>query len=221
MKIFEFAQKSPEWWHIRRGIPTASQFYRILTPKKGTPSASQGPYIDSLIDEQLNPQWSVEDSDSYVSPDMQNGINNEPQARNWYGTFGPGEEVRQVGFCLSDCGRFGCSPDGLVGEDGALEIKCPSQQVHEKYLRLNRLPPEYKCQVHGTLIVTRRKWIDFLSYSPVDDVNCLLIRVFPDAFTELLEKELNKFHLKYLAAWAKMGRPLDRPVDHMVPSFEA
>jgi len=77
--------------------------------------------------------------EAYTSRAMQDGIDMEPEARACY-SFLAGGEVKQVGFCLSDDGRFGCSPDGLVGDDGGLELKCPLPKTHIKYLVEGELP---------------------------------------------------------------------------------
>ena len=128
---------------------------------------------------------------------MANGIENEPIARAWY-EFEHDCDVTEVGFCLSDCGRFGCSPDGLVGDEGGIELKCPSLETHVKYLREGVLPAEYRCQVHGEILVTGREWFDFVSYA--DGLPPFKIRIVPDEFTKLLGDEVNRFCDKYASA---------------------
>lgn len=108
-----------------------------------------------------------------------------------------GHDVELVGCVLSACGRFLCSPDGLIGDDGGLELKNPAPKTQVKYLVKNELPSKYKCQVHGSLIVTGRKWWSFLSYCP--GFAPLLVRVEWDEFTDLLRAELEKFHERYRA----------------------
>lgn len=195
MKTIECQQRSKEWWDCRRGVPTASQFGKIMTPKTMKASASQESYINRLIAEKYANVWPQENV--YVSQSMQNGIDGEDEARSWY-SFDQDVDVQQVGFVLSDCGRFGCSPDGLIGDDGGLEIKVPDLETHAGYLLTGELPDEYKCQVHGSLIVTGRKWWDFLSYS--DCLPPLRVRVVPDEFTTKLSDVLNEFSKKYDAA---------------------
>jgi hypothetical protein len=195
---FHCEQLSHEWWTLRRGIPTASCFDRILTPAKGQPSAQQDDYIAELISERSEflPPY-VAPSGGFTTDEMAEGLRREPEARSWYALQTDGE-VRQVGFVLSACGRFGCSPDALVGDDGVLELKNPAAKTHVRYLMRGGLPVEYRCQVHGALIVTGRKWADFMSYSP--GLAPLLVRVVPDEFTDLLRAELDRFHAKYRAA---------------------
>lgn len=204
MKIIECLQGSPEWHAWRRGRPTSSDFDRIITPAKGLPSASQDGYIDELIAQLLDQNYSLEPSSQYISPSMQQGMDYEEAARSWY-SFQFDREIRQVGICLSDCLRYGASPDGLIGEDGILEIKCPELKSHIRYLREGVMPSDYKCQVHGLLAVTGRKWLDFVSYSPVPELENFVIRVTPDAFTAKLATELVAFSDKLDAALAKFN----------------
>lgn len=195
MKVIECEQKSKEWWGARRGVPSASEFHKIITPKTNKPSAQQDGYICKLIAEKYANIWP--DESGFVSPAMQHGIDNEEAARLFY-EFDNDLDVTQVGFCLSDCGRFGCSPDGLIGDDGGLEIKVPSLETQARYLLEGVLPPEYACQVHGSLAVTGRKWWDFVSYS--EQLPTFKIRVEPDDFTKLLHDEVLKFVEKYRRA---------------------
>lgn len=188
MQIIDCLQRSPEWWRIRRGLPTASSFDKLLTPARMKPSASQDSWICELVAERFASVWPNEGG--YVSSSMQHGIDTEDTARRWY-EFDNDVEVTQVGFCLSDCGRFGCSPDGLVGDDGLLELKCPDAHTHVQYLLSGDLPLEYKCQCHGSLAVTGRKWIDFMSFH--EDFPPLVVRVEPDFFTAKLQVEIVKF----------------------------
>lgn len=195
---FQVEQLTLSWWQLRRGVPTASSFDRILTPAQGKPSSQQDDYVAELVAERSEfTAPYVAREGGFVSDEMAEGIRREPEARAWYALQTDGA-VRQVGFVLSACGRFGCSPDALVGDDGGLELKNPSAKVHVRYRLKGGLPPEYRCQVHGNLIVTGRKWFDFVSYCP--GFPPLLVRVEPDEFTDRLREELGRFHEKYRAA---------------------
>lgn len=185
MKVFYFPQKSPEWYAIRSGVPTASEFDKIVTTK-GERSKQREKYLFRLAGECVSGQ--VEDT--FQSAAMQRGVQMETEARDIY-QFITGNEVEQVGFCLAD-GGYGCSPDGLIGKDGALEIKCPSVHTHVEYLLGNKLPSEYFQQVHGQLLVTERKWCDFVSYYP--GIRPLIVRVDRDReFLKTLDAELLEF----------------------------
>lgn len=203
VQIFDCQQTGPEWWLVRRGIPTASNFGKILTPAKGELSKQADDYIAELIADRAALQPPIS-TDHPMSRDMANGVNMEPEARRWYSMNGD-VDVRQVGFCLTGDGRFGCSPDGLVGEDGAVEIKCPSMKTQVKYLLEGELPSEYRAQVHGQLIVTGREWVDFVSYAP--GLPPVLIRVTPDGFTAKLRAGLDAFHERYMDLLARFDLP--------------
>lgn len=202
-QIFHCEQLSSEWWELRRGLPTASSFDRILTPAKGLPSAAQDDYIAELVAErsEFTPPFLAREG-GFLSDEMAEGVRREPEARSWYALQTDGD-VRLAGFVLSACGRWGCSPDALVGEDGGLELKNPAPKTHVKYLMRGKLPDEYRCQVHGCLIVTGRRWWDFCSYAP--GFAPLLVRVVPDEFTDKLRAELERFSEKYRAAVGRVA----------------
>lgn len=210
MKVLMMQQLSPEWWEARRGLPTASSFDRILTAG-GKPSTQQEDFIDELLGDVMfqGPNYFSQYGPSRAATNaMRNGQDTEPEARRWY-EFDQGAAVQQVGFCVSDCGRMGCSPDGLVGDEGGLELKCPLLRTQIGYLRKGILPTEYRCQVHGSLIITGRRWWDFVSYAP--GVPGFRVRVTPDEFTERLRAELERFLERYHAAAKRLGVILSRP----------
>ncbi len=201
MRTFDFPQRSPEWWAIRRGIPTASGFSRIIT-SKGEPASAQAGYIAELVAEAVSDQ-PLPNYQPFRGKAVNDGLANEDEARRWY-ELEHGVEVTQVGFCLSDCDRYGCSPDGLVGDDGGIELKCPALKTHAAYAIKGTLPNQYKAQVHGSLIVTGRPWWAFVSYA--DGLSPFVVRVVPDEFTEKLRTELMKFLDKLDEAKARMIR---------------
>lgn len=203
MILVDCEQLSPEWWEAKRGIPSASDFDKIVTPKKMELSEQADGYICELIAGIIYP------SPNYftvrgrpVSQAMQDGIDNEPAARKWY-ELQKNVDCRRVGFCTTDDGRLGCSPDGLVGEDGGIEIKAPELKTQLKYLLDGTLPNDYKMQVHGSLIVTGRKWWDFFSYCP--PAPPFLIRVTPNEVTKKLEEGLKQFLVRYDAIMQTLG----------------
>lgn len=163
MKIIDVAQGTPEWRAARCGIPTASCFDKIIRPSDGKLSASADKYLARLLAE----WWTGQPIDDYVSPHMERGTELEGEARDWY-SWDSGHDVQQVGFCTTDDGLVGCSPDGLVEPDGGLELKTPGIETHMVYLLdPKKLVADYRCQVQGCLMVTGRKWWDLCSFSPI------------------------------------------------------
>lgn len=170
MRIINVDQRSPEWYAARLGVPSASNFAKVVTPggKKSTQVES---YLNRLVADIITGRSDQQEPNEA----MQRGTELEPEARSYYELImGP---VEEVGFCIHDDG-FGCSPDGMVGDDGLLEIKCPLAHTHVEYLRDDCIPSIYVPQVQGQLLVTGRKWCDFLSYHP--DMKPLLVRVERD-----------------------------------------
>jgi len=172
--LVEVEQRSDEWQKLRVGIPTASCFDKIITPATGRASASAVAYRRELLAEWLMGQpVSVKESNW-----MQRGTELEPEARAFY-EFEADAEVTEAGFVFLDERRqIGCSPDGLVGDDGLIEIKCPAPNTHVGYLIDAKLPTAYIPQVQGALWVTGRKWCDFVSYHP--EMESLIVRVRRD-----------------------------------------
>lgn len=197
MQILTFEQRSPEWYAARRGVPTASEFGNIITPKKGEYAAAADTYINQLIDELMRPDAGQAFTGNRHT---ERGELLEDDARELY-AFEHELAPQQVGFILNDAGTLGCSPDSLIGEDGGLEIKCPDGPTHVKWVRAGGIPDEHKPQVHGSLIITGCAWWDFLSYCP--GYEPLLVRVTPDGFTEKLQGHLDRFLREYHAARAR------------------
>jgi hypothetical protein len=187
MRILDCEQRSPEWFAAKRGIPSASGFGSIITPKKMDYAAAAETYINALIDEVVRPD-AVRSFQG--NRHTERGCAFEDEARDVY-AFSRDVRARKVGFILSDDGTMGCSPDSLVDPDGGLEIKCPDGPTHVKWMRDNRLPDEHKPQVHGSLIVTGRPWWDFMSYCP--GYPPFVVRAVPDEFTEKLREHLKRF----------------------------
>ena len=160
MQILNITQGEDSWFEARLGIPTASCFSKIVKPSDGNKSASAKTYMYELIAEKLGAS-----SDSYTNEHMERGNELEPMARSTF-EFITDLKVDEVGMIKTDCGKIGCSPDGLIGEDGGLEIKCPKASTHIKYLIEGKLPLEYKTQVMGSLMVSERKYWYFMSYHP-------------------------------------------------------
>lgn len=195
VKIFRnFAQYSPEFWEHRRGKPSTSEFHRIITARTRKLSAAADGYIAQLCAEQVHfdPNFFTEKP---RSAEMEHGSRAEAEARKWY-ALEANTDIEEVGGVFD--GRFWSSPDGLIGDDGILECKCPQLETHVKYLLdRERLLNEYQCQVHGQLIVSGRKWVDLVSY--VVGLAPIIIRVVPDDFTRELRITLEQFWERFQA----------------------
>lgn len=160
MKIHDVEQKSVEWMLLRSGIPTASEFDNLITPKF---KAREGQTPQTYMASKLAEWWLGGPLAQFNSFDMEMGNVLEDEAIPWY-ELEFGTPVTRVGFITSDDGRIGCSPDGLIGDDGGIEIKCPAPQTHVKYLLGGNIPDDYLVQVYGSLYVSGRRWWKFLSY---------------------------------------------------------
>lgn len=126
--------------------------------------------------------------ESYKNAAMDWGSETEQEARQYYAALN-GVEVRQVGFIARD-DDVGCSPDGLVGDDGMIEIKCPFSTTHIKYILADKMPAEYVKQVQGNLWVSERKWIDFISFDPrMSQRRAFIKRVYRD------DKAIRELHI--------------------------
>lgn len=197
MRCIDCEQGSDEWIYARLGIPSASMYGKIITTQ-GKWSTQADTYINQLVAEKLT----REQTPFYQNEHMARGTELEPDARKMY-EFIKDVEVKEVGFCLHDTLEAGASPDGLIGEDGGLEIKCPAPATHVEYLRGGKLPSKYKQQVMGCLWITGREWWDFMSYHP--SMKPLIVRVERDEdyiaeleacvskAVELIEENVEKF----------------------------
>jgi len=184
MKIIDCVQGSPEWFAARCGIPTASNFDKIITID-GKPSKQREKYLYRLAGERITQKPEA----SYQNESMARGVEMEAEARTLYELM-TGKTVGIVGVCSQ--GNYSASPDGLVNGDGLLEIKCPLLSTHVSYLLQNELPSEYFQQVQGQLFVTERKYCDFMSYYPA--IKPFIITVKPDKkFHKALKTELDLF----------------------------
>lgn len=172
-------QNSPEWLDVRKGKFTASTFKNLFMTK-----TTQG-YNDEIM-KVVYERLTGESPENFVGDYMNRGKELEPIAKEKYmmETF---NDVEESGFFeLNEW--IGCSPDGLIGNDGLIEIKCPKYSTMINYLLSGKLPSEYKYQVQGQLWVTKRLWCDFYAYHP--KLKSIIVRIVPDAkiFDELFEE---------------------------------
>jgi putative phage-type endonuclease len=179
MKTYNCLQGSQEWLYVRAGIPTASQFDRIVTPTCRK-SSQRSAYMYELLAERLMGRPTVK----HINWWMERGSTLEERAITFY-EFNRDMDTTAVGFVTTDDGRLGASPDRLVSEDGCLEVKCPSEAVHMSYLMAAEGACEmYSIQVQGQLFVTDRLWSDVLSWHP--DLPPALVRI--ERNTEMIMK---------------------------------
>ena len=222
MIIHDVEQGSEAWHKLRIGRPTASKFGEIISPKKLQPSASAEKYMHQLLAE-----WIIGQPCNMVSNKfMERGTELEPEARKLYELLH--HNVDQIGFCTTDDGLVGCSPDGLIGKDGGLEIKCPMAPTHVKYLLdPAKLYEDYKLQVQGSIFVTGRSWWDMWSYAP--GMPGVIYRVEPDdvvqnalsAHLKIFTQELEIFKQRLIergiepheAVEARLQKEIDEPMD--------
>lgn len=157
-------QGSSAWLALRCGKPTASQFDRIVTPKgNATAKSTSHKYINEILAELILGR----PLDNDMTAMMARGSEMEAEARRYYEFVSGRTDIIEVGFCTTDDGRVGASPDGLVGDDGELEIKCPKAETHVGYLfSTEGVGGAYKPQVQGQLYVCERDWCDTISYYP-------------------------------------------------------
>jgi hypothetical protein len=177
MKIIDCVQGTPEWAAARIGIPTASEFSRLVT-STGAASKSLSGYANELAAELFAGQ-TLDAFEGNVW--MNRGKDMEAAAVDLY-AFTTDADVQRVGFVTNDAGLAGCSPDALVGDDGGLEIKCLKAERHIAarlyYQKYGKAPTDYIQQVQGSLLITGRAWWDLSFFHP--ELPPLTIRHFPD-----------------------------------------
>ena len=155
-------QRTDEWFSARLGCVTASRTADVMAKTKSGYSASRANYMAQLITERLTET----PAEGFTSAAMQWGTDTEPQARMAYELM-TGETVEETGFVLHPTIKFfGASPDGLVGSDGLIEIKCPNTATHIDTLLKGKVPAKYITQMHVQMICTGREWCDFVSFDP-------------------------------------------------------
>lgn len=164
MKVLDVRQGSQDWFQARCGVPTGSHAADIMGfLKKGGESAARANYRAKIVAEILTGEINM---DGYLSPAMVWGSDIEPLARTAY-ELKTGLEVDTVGFVQHEAiERMGGSPDGLLGEDGIIEIKAPNTSTHLKWMLAGVVPEEHEPQMSFYLAVTGREWADFVSFDP-------------------------------------------------------
>jgi putative phage-type endonuclease len=161
--IRDIEQGSPEWFELRYGWITASMFKAVISKGKGSaPSKTRLSYMYQVAAEAVSELR----QESFTSEYMEWGTETEPQAREMY-EFVSGNSVEEVTFIrLGNDHKIGCSPDGIIGDDGMIEIKCPKTTTQVETFLAGKMPTVHKAQVQGQLWVSGRQWCDFVSFDP-------------------------------------------------------
>jgi putative phage-type endonuclease len=164
MPLVEVDQQTPEWLQMRVGMVTASRVSDVITKRKRGEGElkARADYRTEVISEILTGR----SAEHYVTPEMDWGTDHEPEARATY-EVRLDREALPGGFAIHDnIPRFGASPDGLIGEDGLVEIKCPTTATHLEWLIAGVVPEEHKPQMDAEMACANRKWCDFVSFDP-------------------------------------------------------
>ena len=221
MKIHDCVQGTTEWLNLRAGIPTASNFDKIVTPK-GAASKQAEKYMFALLAERLMGHPIEERGFSHW---MDRGSEEEGRAVAFY-EFQKDIETVKVGFITNDAGTVGCSPDRRVGP-GLLEIKVPSESIHVGYLlQAGSAYEEYRVQVQGQLWIAEAEWSDVLSWHP--ELPPAIVRIERDepfiaqldkgvtAFAGVLEEY---FEMVVARGWVR-EKPKQEPARNKLPSLD-
>src|ERR1051326_2949253 len=211
--IVDCEQHSPEWFAVRCGRITASRAADVLAKIKKGEAADRRHYREELMAERLTNI----PTDHYVSREMQWGIDQEPFARAAY-EVACDVDVETCGFFIHpNIKNFGASPDGLVGTDGIIQVKCPNTSNHLAWMQAGEIPLEHAPQLLADLACAGRKWIDFVSFDPRLPAHLqLFIRRFyrDEKLISALEAEVIQFDQEVEAAIGKLQPALPAPSAH-------
>lgn len=187
-------QGTEEWFAIRCGLLTASEMENIITPKTLQPVKKKNP------DEHISHLWELLGQritgyvePAYIGDHMLRGQADEVDAKVEYEK--KYARIADCGFVTNDKWGFtlGCSPDGLVGDDGGVECKGRLQKFQVETILNNQMPDDYRIQVQTTLLITERQWWDFNSYC--GGMPMLTVRVEPDlAVQKAIVEAASEFH---------------------------
>ena len=185
-------QRTEEWFAQRLGKVTASRVADVIAKTKTGASASRDNYATQLILERLTNKQ----AEFYSNAAMQWGTETEPMARQAY-ELKRGVFVDEVGFIDHPTIEMsGASPDGLVGKNGLVEIKCPESKTHMEYLLSGKAPAKYIPQMMWQMACTGREWCDFVSFDPrfPKNLQILVVKVeYDPTYVKMLELEITQF----------------------------
>jgi putative phage-type endonuclease len=185
-------QGSPEWFAQRLGKVTASRVADVIAKTKTGYSTSRDNYMAQLVCERMTNTV----AESFTNAAMQWGTETEPLARAAYEAHADVlvDEVPMITHPKIEAA--GASPDGLVGDDGLVEIKCPNTATHIDTLLTQTVPGKYNTQMQWQMACTDREWCDFVSFDPrMSDGLQLFVKRVPrdNAYIQMLEEEVKKF----------------------------
>jgi putative phage-type endonuclease len=185
-------QRSTEWFAIRLGKVTASRVADVISKTKTGYSTSRDNYMAQLVCERMTGTQ----GESFNNAAMQWGTDQEPLARAAYEAV-VDVLVDEIGFVVHPTiGNAGASPDGLVGDVGLIEIKCPNTATHIDTVLSDKVPSKYIPQMQWQMACTQRKWCDFVSFDPrmPEDLQLFIQRVdFDVDYVKMLEAEITGF----------------------------
>jgi len=225
LKIYEeLEQGSSEWLEARRGIVTASEVGKLVTPtlKIADNKTSRG-LIERLAAERISGRI----DNHYMSRDMERGHLDEPFAREAYEQH-MSVEVQQVGFMTREFDGFtlGYSPDGLVGEPGSIEIKSRKQQLQVMHVLEPDVPHDHMAQMQAGMLVADRAWCDYISYS--GGLHLSIQRIFADdnwqkqilEAVRRAEFKITRIVIDYQTYVEQIGLPHTEFIDHFGDDLE-
>lgn len=185
-------QRTEEWFAARLGKVTGSKVADVIARTKTGYSATRANYLAQLAIERMT---GVQ-ADSYTNAAMEWGTLQEPLARSEYESL-TGNLVEEIGFVTHpEIVMSGASPDGLVGNSGLIEIKCPNSATHIEYIRGEKAPSKYLPQMAFQMACTGRDWCDFMSFDPrmPEGLQVFLVRYHrDDNYIAEIESEIVKF----------------------------
>lgn len=185
-------EEREEWLQSKCGKVGASMIHAIMARTKSGYSASRDNYMSSLLIERLTGR----PTETYQSDAMRWGIETEPQAKAFY-ELETGNQVVNVKFILHPkITEAGASPDGLINDDGLIEVKCPNTATHLEFILGGGIDKKYLLQMMWQLEVTGRKWCDFVSFDPrlPAHLQMKIVKVErDDSLIAEIKDEVNKF----------------------------
>lgn len=207
-------QRSEAWYRERAGRITGSRFSRAMAPR------NSDAYL-GLISELAEERKAGRSRDvGYVNAAMQWGIDHEAAARKWY-VRQHGYRVSEIGFMVHPVHSFvGVSPDGLVGDDGLIEIKCPQMKGFRQVMSTQEMPSRYRWQVQGQLWVCQRDWLDFVCFYPPGQGIAIRIEGDEDDFDRLEARciEINREVEKRIGIGSKSQAAATSPAPRRKPT---